>query len=863
MKKMALRTLFFLSTALLLQSVALAQVSPAQIEQFKKLPRAQQELLARQYGFDLSLLQGSSQSDALAPQEGQPLVSERPSMNEMSPYSQGQATSKEDDRIKPFGYELFAGQPQSFDTTSFGPVPNDYQLAPGDSLVINYFGKESKQVEAIINREGQIVVDDLPPLNVVGLTFAEAQQLIRNEVSERNIGLEASVSMGELRSMFIYVTGESYKPGAYRVNALTTAMQVLFLSGGVTDIASLRNVQIKRAGKTISELDLYDFLIAGKADGDQVLRDGDVVFIPARKSLVQVKGEVLRPGYYELKGNETIADAIALAGGKLPSAFNAQILVERIRDDRRRAKTITSAQVNTVQALNGDKISVQAVTEDISDGVLLIGAASRTGYYQYQNDLKVTDIITSADADLLPNTDLNYALIVRGGRNNTIESIYQINLQKALSGDSENNLTLEQGDTLVLFSRFEKKTEERLNYRAEISSERDASEASPKSRSVTNSSLVVGIYRQLGLTISEDELAQYAEYSRLRLLAPIFNQLLAQQNSDSQSGWVTVRGDVHKPGVYPLAKNIDANDIIQAAGGLKDSAFTSRSEITREVVSSDSITIQTFDFKPNGTSAPQLQSRDVINVLRTPEWDANVRVTLEGEVRFPGTYTVRRGETLSSVIERAGGLTQYAFARGAVFTREELKELEQQRMQQLAQDLRREVSSNMITDAVNTVSYTEFNQLVNDLIEVEPVGRLVIDLPYILTGSLDADIQLKDGDRLVVPSRRETVNVIGEVQLASAHVFDGALTVTDYIRRAGGLRQKADEERIFVVKANGAVAVDGNRSWFGFANQQRLEPGDTIVVPLDTSFKDNWTLWRDATQILYQTGVAIAAVATL
>jgi protein involved in polysaccharide export with SLBB domain len=308
--------------------------------------------------------------------------------------------------------------------------------------------------------------------------------------------------------------------------------------------------------------------------------------------------------------------------------------------------------------------------------------------------------------------------------------------------------------------------------------------------------------------------------------------------------------------------------LIIAAGGLREAAYLERAEITRIETQADTSTtryipIDTRDASTAGLRT-ELRGRDTLNILTIPEWQNTVEVTLEGEVRFPGSYTVRRGETLTALLQRAGGLTEHAFAKGALFTRSELQQLESQRMQQLAQDLRREISTRMISGSSNTVSYNELNQLLSDLTNVTPVGRLVIDLPYILSGSMGADVQLKDGDRLVVPSQRNTVNVIGEVQLASAHIYDGSLSVQDYLRRAGGLRKKADDERIFIVKANGGVEMMANTSWFGFgANNQRLEPGDTIVVPLDTEFKDNMTLWRDATQILYQTGVAIAAIATL
>lgn len=253
-----------------------------------------------------------------------------------------------------------------------------------------------------------------------------------------------------------------------------------------------------------------------------------------------------------------------------------------------------------------------------------------------------------------------------------------------------------------------------------------------------------------------------------------------------------------------------------------------------------------------------------MHVFQIPEWQNTVEVTLMGEVRFPGTYTVRRGETLSALVERAGGFTDYAFPQGAIFTREELKTLEKERMRVLAQQLQQEIATNAITGAENnTRSYDETRQLLTDLMNVEPVGRLIIDLPQIVAGGVSEDIELKDGDQLVIPNRRNTVNIIGEVQMASSYVYDGSLTAQDYIRRAGGIRKKADEERIFIVKSNGSIEMLGDGGWFGLGNDKRLEPGDTIVVPLDTQYKDGLTVWSQATQIVYQIGVALAALAAI
>lgn len=921
MKKLStLVRLVLISCSLMLVAPSYAQMQPTaeQLEQFKKLPRAQQELLARQYGFDLKLLSGgsgaSSERDSAQTQQliyprgtrfdeqGQPL-----------PPQDIEAIFKANDPEQPFGYKLFAGMPSTQQVTSNMAVPADYRLGPGDTLVVTFYGKESERYDVEVDRSGQIIIANMQPLQVLGMSFAQVQELIKNQVQQQLIGVQAAVSMSQLRSMHIYVTGEAYKPGTYTVNSLTTAMQALFLSGGVTDIASLRNVQVKRAGNVVSELDLYQFLIHGDASGDVVLQAGDVVFIPSRNNLVKISGKVLRPGLYELKNEKNLTEVMQLAGGKLAQGYADAIQVERFAGGKKVNQTIEWQVADNFVVQNGDHIQVQEVSGIVRDSIMLVGAVARPGYYQWFDGITVVDVLKNRDSSVLPITDVNYSLVIRSDDSNQNLSLYQFNLAKAFAGSSEDNFQLEKNDTILVFSSYEDAAEEALQLTNFIDSnedrlqkERDAlvaeyqrnylrnlvkSSKSDEPASAANArgqdqqrtqanapvdeqAFIIALHQRLlaDFTTSVDQAPSYKTYSRFSrtmLLGPLYSRMQYQAQRLSEYPLVLVSGEVRFPGLYPRTENATVASLIAAAGGLKESAFLQRAEITRTEQKNGQLVSDYFSINLAEALAGKhvpLKGRDSLHVLTIPEWNTTVRVTLEGEVRFPGTYTVRRGETLSALVQRAGGLTEYAFANGAVFTRTELQKLESERMLQLAQDLRREMSSSMITGSGNStsVSYSELNQLLSDLTNVTPVGRLVIDLPYILSGSTGADVQLKDGDRLVVPSQRNTVNVIGEVQLASAHIYDGSLSAQDYLRRAGGLRKKADDERIFIVKANGGVEMMANTSWFGFGNsQQRLEPGDTIVVPLDTKFKDNMTLWRDATQILYQTGVALAAVATL
>ncbi|WP_339877539.1 SLBB domain-containing protein [Pseudidiomarina gelatinasegens] len=873
------------------------------MEQFKQLPRAQQEMLARQYGFDMSMFDSQGGSiDGKTNRDPQTVFPRGTTFDSKGSPTIPQdiaAQFEEDEGVpQPFGYKLFAGEPSTFAQVTGAPVPSNYVIGVGDTLQIQLYGKESKSHQLVVDRQGRVTIPDLGPIQVSGLTFDKMRDLVQHEVSQRFIGMQAAVSMGELRSIQIFVMGEAHKPGAYTVSSLTTMTQALFVSGGVSDIASLRNVQLKRDGETIATLDLYDFLIHGNMANDRVLQSGDMVFIPSRGEMVTVQGEVIRPAIYELKDENNLQQVLDLAGGVLPTAYKKVTRIERVRDGRRLVSTVDLANAKSLSVADGDNVDVPAVSNEIVDSVMLVGAVARPGYYEFNEGMRVNDVLSDIKTSLLSYADFGYGLIVRERDQRRNVELHQFDVAAAINGDAKHNKQLQSQDQLVIFSRYEDKalqnrqltdwivseTEKERKERAQLlkdyrqnylqglvaEQQRGLGNAVNESNESQTQQELQGLFTQRSSNENKDELKfdEYAEYSRNNLLEPILSRLRHQFTESGDLPLVYVAGEVKYPGVYPLVENADASDLVAAAGGLKESAHLARAEITRTQVKdgetvTDYLSLNLFDALMGKNSVP-IKGRDRLNVFTIPDWKNTLEVTLEGEVRFPGTYTIRRGETLTALIERAGGLTQYAFARGAIFTRDELKELEKQRMQSLARELQHEVATNSITgNNQSNMSYSQTRQLLQDLMEVEPVGRLIIDLPYMMSGNLNAGLQLKDGDKLVIPAERNTVNVIGEVQLASSFLYDGSLNVEEYLRRAGGTRKKADEERIFVVKANGAVEMVELGGWFSMASNNRLEPGDTIVVPLDTEYTNNMELWRDATQILYQIGVAVAALTAI
>jgi protein involved in polysaccharide export with SLBB domain len=261
----------------------------------------------------------------------------------------------------------------------------------------------------------------------------------------------------------------------------------------------------------------------------------------------------------------------------------------------------------------------------------------------------------------------------------------------------------------------------------------------------------------------------------------------------------------------------------------------------------------------------KLTSKDVLNIVQIPDWYESNVVTLSGEVIFPGTYQISNGETLKSLLKRAGGLTKEATIEAAVFTRIELQKKEQSTIKQAVEDLREQLANNNLSNSQfsKIIDYDNATKVLNDLENTKPIGRLVIDLNGLLNGQMLRDIELKGGDNLVIPNITPAVSVIGEVFVTATHWYDPTLSIADYISKAGGVREYGDASKVYIVKADGSVFIPESSFWFTTSNKVNLTPGDTIVVPRDVTNYDNISLWQGVTQIVYQSAVALAAIGSL
>ncbi len=342
--------------------------------------------------------------------------------------------------------------------------------------------------------------------------------------------------------------------------------------------------------------------------------------------------------------------------------------------------------------------------------------------------------------------------------------------------------------------------------------------------------------------------------------------MLRKQSSNQQElPIVSITGDVKVPGEYPLVVDANLSKLVQAAGGLNSSAFLHRAELSRfstnlsteNSIQQQNINVDLAKALVDINSDVQLTSRDRLNVFSTPDWSQIRMVNIQGEVRFPGNYQVLKGEKLSDVIARAGGLTSSAYPFGAVFTRESVRTREALQAEALQTQLRADLASKALTQQSALGAANDTVGLIGQLQTIKPVGRMVIDLDQIIAGNPQYDLEVEHQDNLYIPRMQNSVTVMGEVQHPGSHRFRSGVSVKEYLALAGGPKQRASQDLVFVIRADGSVMLPES-GWF--AKEGDLKPGDTIIMPLDTEYKDNLSMWTQVTQILFQSAVAISAI---
>ncbi len=728
-----------------------------------------------------------------------------------------------------YGYDFFSKDISTFTPITNVPVGTGYIIGPGDNFTIHLWGRVEKSYSVSVTRDGSIIVPSLGTLDVSGLSFAELKRFLFRKFKEYYPDFEISVTMGRLRTIDIFLVGEANNPGTYSLSSLSTVISALYAAGGPSKNGSMRNVKVLRNGKLVTTLDLYEFFTRGMKNNDIRLQTGDTIFIPVIGSVVGVAGNVRRPAIYEMKVGETIGNVLDLAGGVLPFGYLNNVVIERIKGHQVRVvksfnldtSSPDTADKNLRAALkDGDVIKIYPVHEKVRQVVYLEGHVKYPREYELKPGMRLRDIISSYD-DLLAEAYLPRAEIIRLIPPDLHPEIVEFNLGVLLAGDEEQNLPLQDLDRVQIYEIWEK-------------------EQIPK---------------------------------------------------------VSISGAVRFPATYRLFKGMKVSDLIFQAGNLARNAYLDKGNLSRVVAGAQGTDVYKIDFSIRKAMAgsPEdnipLKPDDIVYIREIPQYSKALdrKVYLEGEVFFPGEYTFYEGERLSSVIERAGGVTKAAYPFGAVFLRESVKQVQKERLTDYVNRLEDDIltiSAQATETALSqeeAVIYRETlnakKQLLQKLRTAQPTGRMVIELEEVLIiPSSNYNFELRPGDHLIVKSKPDHVNVLGEVFNPTALFAEKNKTISHYLNLVGGATDDADKNQIYLVKANGSVLSKSQEGFLGMASwdseKQRwssggfysikVDPGDTIIVPKKV-LKYPWLrVVKDVTQIMFQiavvAGVLIAAL---
>jgi polysaccharide export outer membrane protein len=700
-------------------------------------------------------------------------------------------------------------------------VGPDYVLGPGDTLRIDIWGNIEGHYRSTIDRNGEIVLPKVGVINLWGQNFAQARETVQKQIAKYFKHFQVNVSMDALRSINVFLVGEVRAPGTYQVSSLSSVLTALSATGGPAKTGSLRRVKLLRKGQEVAVIDFYDFFRRGDNSKDVRLQSGDTILVPVSGPLVAVAGNVRRPAIYELLAGETLGDVLEMAGGVVSTAYLQKVRLERVEEHNRKVVRDVSLPAAAEEKAEALRISLQ--DRDLVE----IAPISEAGGY-----VKLKGYVSRAGE-------------------------YQL-----VEGMRLRDLLLPYDNLLPEF----------YPHAAQII-RRTPPEYRPEIITVDLQQAIEG-HPAHNLVLSE--------YDEVRLFSREEMQELPE---------VAVTGAVLRPGTYRLFENMTVKDLLTVAGNLKRGAYLTEAEITRYSPKERSTEVERFhvNLEKALQGHPQhdlvLQPEDHLVVRSIPDFGERLLVTVKGEVMFPGIYAIAKSETMSSVLERAGGFTDEAYLRGAVFSRESLKETQRKQVEKLILEEEQQILQVAQEIAAGAMSPEEAKSaetlvenrkvLVKKLKKVPVTGRLVVQLQEIgrLKGT-PQDIMLMGGDEIIVPENPQTVNVQGQVYNPASLSWLPGKNAGFYLNKVGGTKEDANTDEMFIVRADGTVVSrqqsgfgvswdSENWRWnFGGFNNVVLYPGDTILVPEEFRKFDWMRELKDISTIIYQMALGAAAVAS-
>jgi polysaccharide biosynthesis/export protein len=830
--------------------------------------------------------------------------SDIPSLYDM--YVQASAAQKPAER---FGMEVFRNSVSLPGVIPMDlPVGADYVVGPGDTLAVDLWGGYSQRLVRVVDRTGRVSLPEVGPVEVSGKSLGEVQLTVQRILRTQFRDVSADVSVSRLRTIRVYVVGDVVEAGAYDISSLSTPLNALVTAGGVTSRGSLRTLKHYRGKQLIQEVDAYDLLLHGVRSDVQQLQSGDTILVPPIGPLVTVEGMVRRPAVYELRNETSLAQVLELAGGILPTAALRHIEVQRVEAHEKRTmlsldltsngdKQAVDQQLQNFAIRGGDQVHLFPIASYNEDAVYLQGHVLRPGRYSYKKGMKLIDLISSY-GDLLPEPAPHYAEIVRLNAPDFRPTVESFDLAAALATPASAP-TLQAMDTVRVFSRYDFQAPPDVWVGGEV-------RAAGKYRTSGQAHLRDAIYLAGGTapdaSLDSAQLFRTQADGTLKILSvdlrealagnPVNNILLQPRDrilvhrnaANVEPATVYIKGEVAKPGRYPLATNMRVEDLVRVAGGLKRSADPENADLTRFAASNvPSGTNERLDVRltaalsGDASEDVALRNGDVLTIRQIPQWnDLGATVEVRGEVQHPAAYGIEPGEKLSSVLQRCGGFTEQAYPYGAVLLRPQVRELQMTSQLELVQRIKTQetyLKSLPENDAdqknakLTAIAQTE--TALQQLEATSPIGRVVIHVPSNAKdlnafAKSSADVALQDGDELVIPKKTNYVLVEGQVYNPTAVSYVPGKSAKWYLSQAGGTTQIADKNAAFVIRANGSVLAAKNNSslWSGDPMNAVLKAGDSIVIPEKAPkiAPRNWAPILQAAQVASSVALTVAYI---
>lgn len=658
---------------------------------------------------------------------------------------------------KVFGRDIFNNKDLTFEPNMNIATPQNYILGPGDAVYIDIYGASQKTIESTVSPDGEVTIEGFGPVQVSGLTVAQANARLRSTLGARYSSSKIKLTVGQTRSIMINVMGEVKNPGTYTLPAFATVFHALYMAGGTNDIGTMRNIKVYRNNRLVSVVDIYDYILNGKLTGNVRLADNDVISVGPYDCLVNITGKVKRPMYYEMKRNESVGTLLKYAGGFTGDAYKKSVRIVRKTGREYSVYNVDEFDMSAFHLADEDSVSVASILPRFSNMVEVKGAVFRPGMYQVGGDINsVKTLIEHADG-LREEAFTARAVMHRMKKDRTLE-VVPVDVEGILDGTVP-DIPIQNNDVLFI---------------------------------------------------------------------PTKQEMMEEQT-------ITIHGEVQYPGIYRYADNETLEDFVLQAGGLKQTASTVKVDVSRRIVNpkaltTDSVIARTYTFALkdgfviDGTPGFKLMPFDEVYVRKSPGYYKQQNVVVEGEVMFSGTYTLsKKNQRLSDLIKSAGGVNDRGYIAGARLERK-VNESERARMEAVLKKAKEEAEQMEIEAAKENKKIDLKDSEKIKKFEIPEFYSVGIELDKALANpGCDADIVLREGDKIIVPQYNGTVKINGAVMYPNTIGFQKGKKAKYYINQAGGFSEKAKKSQTYIVYMNGTIAK--------VSQNAKPKPGCEIVVP--------------------------------